>query len=208
MYYVRVPKDRIAVIIGKDGSTKEMIEKRADVRIFIDSKDGEVSIDESESNDPLNGMKAVSIIRAIGRGFSPEKAMRLMDDDVYLEIIDIRDFSGKKKNSVMRLRGRVIGTKGKTRRIIEEMSGAEVSVYGNTVGIIGDFLEMDIAKNAVVMLLSGSEHSTVYRYLERRRMDIKIAEMGIYYEERERPEPEDDEEYDEEYEEMGEDEPE
>ncbi len=88
------------------------------------------------------------------------------------------------------------------------MSGAEVSVYGNTVGIIGDFLEMDIAKNAVVMLLSGSEHSTVYRYLERRRMDIKIAEMGVYYEERERPEPEDDEEYDEEYEEMGEDEPE
>ena len=183
MYYVRVPRDRVAVIIGKEGRTKDMIEKRADVHIYIDSKDGEVSIDESESEDPLNGMKAVNIIRAIGRGFSPEKAMRLMEDDVYLEIMDIRDFSGKKKNAVNRLRGRVIGSKGKTRRIIEEMSGADVSVYGNTVGIIGDFLEMDIAKNAVVMLLSGSEHSTVYRYLERRRLDIKVAEMGIYYEE-------------------------
>jgi len=204
MYYVRVPRDRVAVIIGKEGRTKDMIEKRADVHIYIDSKDGEVSIDESESEDPLNGMKAVNIIRAIGRGFSPEKAMRLMEDDVYLEIMDIRDFSGKKKNAIMRLRGRIIGTKGKTRRLIEEMSGADVSVYGNTIGIIGDFLEMDIAKNAVVMLLSGSEHSTVYRYLERRRLDIKVAEMGIYYEEKERPEPE--EEYDEEYEEMGEDE--
>ncbi len=205
MYYVRVPRDRVAVIIGKEGRTKSILEKRTGVHIYIDSKDGEVSIDESEAEDPLNGMKAVNIIRAMGRGFSPEKAMRLMEDDVYLEIMDIRDFSGKKKNAVNRLRGRVIGTKGKTRSLIEEMSGADVSVYGNTVGIIGDFLEMDIAKNAVVMLLSGSEHSTVYRYLERRRMDIKIAEMGVYYEEKERPEP-DDEEYDEEYEETGEDE--
>ena len=204
MYYVRVPRDRVAVIIGKEGKTKDMIEKRTGVRIMIDSRDGGISIDESEAEDVLNGMKAVNITRAIGRGFSPEKAMRLMEDDVYLEIMDIRDFSGKKKNAIMRLRGRIIGTKGKTRRLIEEMSGADVSVYGNTIGIIGDFLEMDIAKNAVVMLLSGSEHSTVYRYLERRRLDIKVAEMGIYYEEKERPEPE--EEYDEEYEEMGEDE--
>ncbi len=185
MHYIKVPKERVAVVIGKKGAVKEEIEKRTGVHIYIDSKDGDISIDESEAEDVMGGMKAFNIIRAVGRGFSPEKAMRLMDDDVFLEVIDMREFTGKKKNSVRRIRGRIIGTKGKTRRLIEELSGAEVSVYGNTVSIIGDFLEMDIAKNAVTMLLSGSEHSTVYRYLERRRRDIKIAEMGVYYEEKE-----------------------
>ncbi len=185
MYYLRIPKERVPVVIGKGGKTKRELEEATGVHIFVDSREGEVTIDESEADDVLKGMKVMNIIRAVGRGFSPEKAMRLMEEDEYLEIIDIRDFSGKKKNAVRRLRGRIIGTRGKTRRLIEELSGAEVSVYGNTVSIIGDFLEMDIAKNAVTMLLSGSEHSTVYRYLERRRLDIKVAEMGGYsYEDR------------------------
>ncbi len=186
MHYIKIPKERVAVLIGKKGSVKRDIEEKTGVHIYIDSKEGEISIDESEAEDPMGGIKAFNIVRAIGRGFSPERAMRLLDDDVYLEVIDIREFSGKRKNSVRRVRGRLIGTKGKTRRLIEELSGAEVSVYGNTVSIIGDFLEMDIARNAITMLLSGSEHSTVYHYLERRRVDIKIAEMGIYYEERPR----------------------
>lgn len=185
MHYIKVPKERVAVVIGKNGSVKEEIEKKTGVHIYIDSKEGDISIDESEAEDVMGGMKALNIIRAIGRGFSPERAMRLMDDDVFLEVIDIREFAGKRKNSVRRIRGRIIGTKGKTRRLIEELSGAEVSVYGNTVSMIGDFLEVDIVRNAVTMLLTGSEHSTVYRYLERRRRDIKLAEMGIFYEEKE-----------------------
>ncbi len=185
MHYIKVPKERLAVVIGRKGSVKKEIEERTGVRLYIDSKDGDISIDESEAEDPMGGLKAFNIVRAVGRGFSPEKAMRLIDDDVFLEVIDIREFAGKRKNSVRRVRGRLIGTKGKTRRLIEELSGADVSVYGNTVSIIGDFLEIDIARNAVTMLLSGSEHSTVYHYLERRRMDIKIAEMGVYYEEKE-----------------------
>ena len=185
MHYIKVPKERLAVVIGRNGAVKKEIEKKTGVHLYIDSKDGDISIDESEAEDPMGGLKAFNIVRAVGRGFSPEKAMRLIDDDVFLEVIDIREFAGKKKNSVRRVRGRLIGTKGKTRRLIEELSGADVSVYGNTVSIIGDFLEVDIARNAVTMLLSGSEHSTVYHYLERRRMDIKIAEMGVYYEERE-----------------------
>ena len=32
---------------------------------------------------------------------------------------------------------------------------------------------------AVEMLLRGSEHKTVYRFLERKRASLKIAEMGF-----------------------------
>ena len=40
----RVPKDRIAVLIGKSGKTREMIEEACDGSLSIDSQTGDVSI--------------------------------------------------------------------------------------------------------------------------------------------------------------------
>jgi ribosomal RNA assembly protein len=82
--------------------------------------------------------------------------------------MNIKDYAKTQKH-VMRLRARVIGSKGRTRSIIEELSGAKLSVYGSTVSIIGDVEQVQIARKAVDMLLSGSEHYVVYRYLERMR---------------------------------------
>ncbi len=117
------------------------------------------------------------MVKAIARGFSPERAFRLLQDGVYLEIIDIRDFAGKSRNRRIRLRGRVIGRKGRSRKTIEEMSGAYVSVYGDTVAIIGDPLQIDLASRAVEKLLQGSKHSTAYRYIERRKRELEFMEL-------------------------------
>ncbi|MEM2979320.1 MAG: RNA-processing protein, partial [Methanomassiliicoccales archaeon] len=67
----------------------------------------------------------------------------------------------------------------KTRKIIEDLTGASISIYGNTVSIIANSIQMPIAKTAVEMILRGSEHATVYRYLERSRPYLRIAEMGF-----------------------------
>jgi len=64
-------------------------------------------------------------------------------------------------------------------RLIEELSGVEVSVWGHTVALIGGTFEMAIGREAVLMLLRGSEHKTVYRFLERKRADIKVYQMGF-----------------------------
>lgn len=116
-------------------------------------------------------------MRAVGRGFSPKRAYRLMEDNIYLDVIDIRDYAGKSRKRVRVLRGRVIGREGKTRRLIEELSGAQLSIYGNTVSIIGGLESMSTARSAVEMLLNGSEHSTVYRYLERYRRYLKETQL-------------------------------
>jgi ribosomal RNA assembly protein len=79
----------------------------------------------------------------------------------------------------VRMRARVIGTHGKTREIIEELTGAFVSVYGNTVSVIGDALQIDVAHRALDMLLSGSEHAAVYHFLEGRRARLKVEGMGF-----------------------------
>ena len=167
---MRVPRDRIGVLIGKHGEVKRKIEEETGVRLIIDSESGEVTIDDSGA-DPDKALRALNVVKAIARGFSPERAFRLLQDGVYLEIIDIRDFAGKSRNR------RIIGRKGRSRKTIEEMSGAYVSVYGDTVAIIGDPLQIDLASRAVEKLLQGSKHSTAYRYIERRKRELEFMEL-------------------------------
>lgn len=178
MTILKIPMDRVGSLIGKEGQTKKMIEERTKTAIRVDPE-GEVRIYNRGSDDPLTVMKVTDLVRAVGRGFSPERAIRLLDDDEYFEVIDIRDYVGKKGSHVVRMRARVIGTKGKTRRLIEDLTGAHISVYGSTVSIIGNSVQMPVARSAVDMLLRGSEHSTVYKYMERQRGHLRIAEMGF-----------------------------
>lgn len=177
MRLVRIPKERVGALIGADGETKELIEERTGVRMRIDTE-GEVDI-EDNPQDPLAALKVMDLVKAIGRGFSPHRAYRLLDDDEYLEVIELSDFIGKKGDQLKRVRARLIGSNGKTRRIIEDLTGAHMSVYGSTVSLIGNSIQLPIAKKAVEMILRGSEHATVYRYLERSRSTLRIAEMGF-----------------------------
>ncbi|KAA0006528.1 MAG: RNA-processing protein [Thermoplasmata archaeon] len=176
MRYVKVPRERIAVLIGKNGETKEAIEKHG-VKLTIDSSTGEVKI---EGDDSLKELEAENVVRAIARGFSPEKALLLFNDDYYFELLDIRDWAGKKVSHVKRLAGRVIGKDGKARRVIEEITGAHIAIYGHTVAIIGKMDEIDFAKRAIEMLLEGANHATVYRYLEKERRRRKMEELGLW----------------------------
>lgn len=181
--FVKIPKDRVAVLIGKKGQTKREIERRTKTKIEIDSETGEVFITSTkETDDPLAVWKARDVVTAIGRGFSPERAFRLFNEGEILEVINLTDIIiGNDKNALPRVRGRIIGRKGRTREIIEEMSGADVSVYGKTVAIIGNPLQVEIAKTAIEKLAKGSPHGTVYKYLERRKKDLEL-ESSSYYE--------------------------
>lgn len=178
MLYARIPAERIGVLIGPDGTTKERLQEATGTQISIDSASGEVTIDESGVADPVLALKARDIVQAMARGFSEARAFRLLDEDAYLEVLDIKDFAHS-RNRVAQVRARLIGTRGKTRRIIEELTGVDVSVWGHTIALIGGSYEMAIAREAVVMLLRGSEHKTVYRFLERKRADLKVYQMGF-----------------------------
>lgn len=179
IFYVRIPIERIGALIGEEGRTKREIEGKYGVKIFVDSETGETTIDATGVSDPLLCLKLRDFVIAVGRGFSPERAKKVFEEDTYFETIDIKEYAGNSKNALVRIRGRLIGRNGKTRRIIEELTGTEVSIYGHTVSIIGQYENFRIAKEAIEMLLQGSEHSTVYRFLERKREELRIYEMGF-----------------------------
>jgi ribosomal RNA assembly protein len=177
MRYLKIPQNRIGVLIGPHGATKQDIEDKSGIKIDIDSKSGEIALNEHDIDDPLQILKTESIIRAIGRGFSPERAMRLLNDDVELHIFDIHDYVGKKDSHVKRIKGRIIGKKGKAKQVLEELTETHISVYGHTVSVIADVICMDIVKKAIDMLLTGSRHPTVYRYIESNLRKLKFESM-------------------------------
>ncbi|MEM3060784.1 MAG: KH domain-containing protein [Candidatus Bathyarchaeia archaeon] len=171
---VSIPKDRIGVLIGPKGDTKYKIERALNVVIEVDSESGLIFINKkSEGSDPLALLRAKDVVMAIGRGFSPEKAFSLLDEDAVLEVLDLRDALGKDEKTIARVKSRVIGQEGKTRRIIEESTGASVCVYGHTIALIGDFEGTSIAREAIEMLIRGRQHSTVYKFLWAKRRNLK-----------------------------------
>lgn len=176
---VKVPTERVGVIIGRDGATKKSLEEELGVELRIDSKEGNVVI-KADSIGEADPLTAVRVIEAIGRGFSPERAKRLLEEGVMFEVIDLRDFAGKSTNSLERIRGRVIGLKGKSRRVIEELTRCSLSVYGRTVSIIGTATEVQLASDAVRTLARGSQHRTVYNTLQKARTKQKMERMFLW----------------------------
>jgi len=180
--FVKVPRERIGALVGPDGRVKANIEKKLSIRLRIDSQTGDIQITlMPTAQDPTVLFRAKEIVTAIGRGFSPEHAFRLLEDDeTMLEVIDLRETVGRSQSDIKRLKGRVIGKEGKTRRIIEELTEANISVYGHTISIIGEIDQVEIAKEAVRMLIRGSLHGTVYRFLHRKRRELKKKKMELW----------------------------
>jgi len=181
MEVIRIPKERIAVLIGHDGKKKREIQQRSGIRLRVDSETGEVWMDTEKEFDPLLRIKVRNIIKAIGRGFSPEHAFKLFQDDTVFELVDIRDYVGKRRNQVERVRARIIGKRGKTRTYVENLTNTHISIYGNTVGIIGDIFDVQVAHIAMDMLLNGARHGTVYSFLEGKKREMNRAQMNQPY---------------------------
>jgi ribosomal RNA assembly protein len=149
-----VPQERIKII--KDGKTKSNISKALSVKLSF--QENSVTIE----GEGIELFQAKSIVKAIGRGFSPENAFRLLKEDETLETIELNQFNDSR---IRIIKSRVIGTGGKTWKMIEKCSGCSLSVYGKTVSLIGKYEQLNIAREAVQMVIRGSKHSKVYGFL-------------------------------------------
>lgn len=179
---MRIPKERVGVLIGQGGETKRVIEKMLSVTLQVESETGGVAIMLSEkTEDPSVLLRAKDVVTAIGRGFSPEHAFKLIhDEEAVLDIIDLRTIFGRSESDIRRVKGRIIGMEGKTRRIIEELTDTSIAVYGHTVGIIGKIEHAQVAREAVQMLIQGSQHATVYKFLHRKRRELKKGMLELW----------------------------
>ncbi|WP_286878269.1 KH domain-containing protein, partial [Methanosaeta sp. UBA458] len=109
---IKIPEERIGVLVGPNGSMKHFIEEKTKTSLEIDSDTGTISVTSAE--DPLQVLRVMDLVKAIGRGFSPERALAILDDEMLmLDVLDISKTAGT-RSDMERLKGRIIGKDGRS----------------------------------------------------------------------------------------------
>ena len=158
-----IPADRIAVLIGAKGDTRRRIETSGRVKLWIDAKTNLVRV---IGDDAYQVYLVAKVVKAVGRGFNPEKALSILEDGYDFELLDLRDFGAKEKKDLYRLRGRVIGERGATRKYIEKISGCEISIYGKTIAIVGPNEAINVVRLGLEMILNGARQGRAYAFIK------------------------------------------
>ena len=181
--YLKIPRDRVGALIGPKGKAKKRIEAFFGVILTIDSESGSVEIALKPDTKDVSVIFTVqNVVKAIGRGFSPHRVEILAKEDFDLNIIDLSDYVGDSKNALARVRGRIIGKNGRSRAILEELTETRISVYGDTVAIIGNIENLGVAREAVMKLVKGAFHKTVWNFLYAYRRKMKKDRGELWYE--------------------------
>ena len=177
-YIIPVEKERINIVLGKRGKTKKILEENFNVKITVDKDKGEVKIESIPGKTtPLQLLKAREAIIALVNGASIKQVLRLADEDTYMTIINLKQYTSGERKDIERVAGRIIGEKGKAKKMIEELTGADIIVHDYNVIIIGKQEQLEMARTAVIMLIQGRQHKTVYRYLQRKRRELKYRKL-------------------------------
>ncbi len=155
--YLSVPEERLK-LLKRDSDWRTELKKFCNAKIRLGE---DIEIDCS---DPLMLMRLKLVFQAFGRGFDFDASLSLLDEDFNLDIIDVSAYT-KSKERMADLRGRVIGTKGKIKNIIEKKTETRMAVYGKTVSVIGRFESTQKAREVIEMILYGRKHGTALKFL-------------------------------------------
>src|SRR5439155_21874705 len=87
MLYARIPAERLCVLIGPDGVTKQRLQQTTGTRIAVDSMSGEVTIDATGGSDPVLSLMACDCGLLMGRGCSGDSASPLFYGEAELPVL-------------------------------------------------------------------------------------------------------------------------
>jgi ribosomal RNA assembly protein len=138
---------------------KEIIEKTLNCKINFDKGD---IIVNSEDYFVLEKIKMLS--KAFDLGFDEKFALKLLDDEFILQIIDIKDYT-KKPNDIKRILSRVIGRQGKTKEHFEKVGSVNIKITGSEIGIIGKMDNVNFVSTYILQLIEGAPHQVVYGFM-------------------------------------------
>ena len=149
---------------------KAKLEKVLGVKITNRGK--EVAVTGPAENEYF----AEKAITALDFGFPFSIALLLEDEDAMLEILNIKDYTHKK--DLEKIRARLIGTKGRTLRTLNELTKCYFEVKDNQVAVIGHPEYIKNAQEAVISLIQGSKWANVYAFLEKHQVK-PILDLGL-----------------------------
>lgn len=176
---VPVRQERIGVVVGKGGRNKRRIEEAFNVKIEVDEKRGIVYLVPLPGVPAFKVLKARKALEAISLGFSVDDALRLAEDLVTFEVIDVSE-AARNRHDLERIMARIIGTKGRFKKTLEEMTGTSIAISNKKVGIIGDYEQVRVAHEAISKIVRGFSHSRVLSFLESESRLLKRRRLELW----------------------------
>lgn len=149
---------------------KKRLEKELAVKISNRGK--EVYIEGSGENEFF----AEKVIDAIDFGFSVSSALKIKQDDLDFEKLNIKEYT--KSKNLERVRGRIIGKGGKALKILSDLTDCFFEMKDNEIGIIGYPENIKNASKAVIQLVQGAKHGHVYSGLEKNKTE-PVGDLGL-----------------------------
>ncbi len=146
---------------------KKFIKTIGELGVTLDVEGNVVKI---ESDSAMNALLVKNAIQAFNRGFDAKTSLLLLDDDHDLAVINIGDYAGSLKRQI-ELKGRIIGSRGMIKKRLSKATSCYIKIFGKTVSVIGNYQNLDIAVNAIEMLLNGAKHDSVFAMIDRRKLE-------------------------------------
>ncbi len=161
---LKYPKDTLRKVLR----IKKRIESNLGVKLVIDLNSEILTIQTEKNAYVLYEVK--DIVDAIDVGFRSDIAMLLALDNFRKDAIDVKSVSRNKKD-LRRIMSRIIGKEGYARKKIEDLCEVFLAINDKRgiVYIIGEEENVDLAKEALKLLISGKKHKTVYDFIIRHK---------------------------------------
>ena len=153
--------------------SRELKKLQTSLKVKLDIKNKEIILKGKE----IDKFIASPIIEAVNKGFDTDTALLLRDENYIFECINIKALT--RRTDLYQVRARIIGKKGKTLRVLNDLTDCNIILHENQVFIIGPSEKIKDAINGLRKLIQGSKQSSTYSYLERARKNIHPPDLGL-----------------------------
>jgi len=128
--------------------TREL--KKFGITCVLDLIEGSMTVKTTRKTwDPFAIMKARDLIKLLSRSVPINQAMKIMQDEVMMDVIKIGNIVSSKEKFVKR-RQRLIGPNGSTLKAIELLTNSYIMVQGNTVSVMGNHKSLNQVRKLVL----------------------------------------------------------
>ncbi|CAH9129881.1 unnamed protein product [Cuscuta epithymum] len=140
-------------------------EMKIDIRMNLKTRKVELKT-RHDTPDISHLQKCADFIHAFILGFDLKDAMALLRlDEVYVDTFEIKDVKTLRGEHMSRAIGRLCGKGGDTKFAIENATSTRIVIADTKIHILGAFLNIKVARDALCHLILGSPAGKVYSKL-------------------------------------------
>lgn len=156
--------------IARITKNRRRLEEKLHVK--IDNSGKEITVIGNAEDEYI----AIKVIEALDFGFPFSIALLILDEELFFEVLSIKNYTRRKDLKVVR--ARIIGKDGKTLRTLTGLTKCHFELKDNHLGIIGDPEHIRYAQEGVISLIRGAKQANVYSFLEKHQVE-PILDLGL-----------------------------